>query len=90
MCVFVDTSAWYALLDRTDAEHTAIVDQLREHRVRLTTSNFVVSETITLLRYKVGWAFACNFGDKIRTAKLAELERISPADAGPCSSAAAA
>jgi uncharacterized protein len=80
MCVFVDTSAWYALLDRTDAEHTAIVDQLREHRVRLTTSNFVVSETITLLRYKVGWAFACNFGDKIRTGKLAELERISPAD----------
>jgi predicted nucleic acid-binding protein len=29
MGVFVDTSAWYALLDRTDAEHPAIVDQLR-------------------------------------------------------------
>jgi predicted nucleic acid-binding protein len=80
MGVFVDTSAWYALLDRTDAEHTAIVDQLRAHRTRLTTSNFVVSETITLLRYKVGWAFACNFGDKIRAGQLAELERISPAD----------
>jgi uncharacterized protein len=39
-----------------------------------------VSETITLLRYKVGWAFAVNFGDKIRAGQLAELERISPAD----------
>ena len=55
--VFVDTGAWIALLDRRDRWHGPVAahfQRLREVRVRLVTSNYVVDETATHLRYEMG------------------------------------
>ncbi|MDE0063758.1 MAG: PIN domain-containing protein [Gammaproteobacteria bacterium] len=78
--LFVDTGAWYALIDRRDPDHEPVTAALREHRDRLLTSNFVLDETLTLVRYRLGWNIAHRLGEQLRTGSLARLERISPSD----------
>ena len=78
--VFVDTGAWYALIDRRDPDHERVVAAFHEHRGRLLTSNFVLDETLTLVRYRLGWKISHRFGEQLRTGALARFERISPRD----------
>jgi predicted nucleic acid-binding protein len=78
--VFVDTSAWYALIDRADPDHVTVTACLREFKGDLLTSNFVFDETLTLLRYRLGWLPAHRFGESIRAGSLAHLVRIDPKD----------
>ena len=56
--VYLDTSAFYALLDRSDVYHhqaKSLWPILLEGNVHLFTSNYVVSETISLLQYRLGF-----------------------------------
>lgn len=62
--VFVDTSAWYALLDRDDAHHAEAwraFPRLLEEYAGLVTSNHVVGESYTLIRSSLGHAQAWEF-----------------------------
>ena len=55
--VFVDTSAYYALADRSDMRHESAVataHHLSENGSDLFTSNFVVVETYTLILNRLG------------------------------------
>ena len=55
--VFVDTSAYYALADARDNEHSRaiiIAACLARDRWSLTTTNFVVAETHTLILARLG------------------------------------
>jgi uncharacterized protein len=59
--IFVDTSAFYALLDRSDRFHvqaSALWPDLLDDRIRLLTSNYVVWETIGLLQKRIGFEAA--------------------------------
>ena len=56
--IFVDTSAFYALADRTDCLHSPAVRFVETNERLLVTSNFVVHETVTLLRMRLGHAAA--------------------------------
>ena len=50
--ILVDTSAWYALVDRADANHRRAVStlaQLAQEGALLLTHNYVVVETVALL-----------------------------------------
>ena len=78
--VFVDTSGWYAHLNRDQSGHAAIKAALKAHHGRLVTSNFVVDETLTLIRSRMSWHHAHAFGVEIRAGGLAELIRVEPAD----------
>jgi predicted nucleic acid-binding protein len=52
--VFVDTWAWYALTDSVDAGHGLAQlanDELLDSDCAFVTANFMLAETITLLRY---------------------------------------
>ncbi len=55
--LFVDTSAYFALTDKRDANHEAAVrvihQFIREH-VELLTTNYIVAETHTLLLNRIG------------------------------------
>lgn len=57
MTVFVDTSAFFALLDRDDANHAkakkAWVDLLGSDRTLL-TSNYVIVESSALIQHRLG------------------------------------
>ena len=62
--IFVDTLAWYALADSTDTDHllaqTANAELLDAGHTFVTT-NFVLSETIILIRYHIHHAAAVRF-----------------------------
>ena len=78
--VFVDTGAWYALVDAKDPDHRRVVACLREHRSHLVTSNFVFDETLTLVRSRLGWHVARHLGERLRDESLTRLVRVSPKD----------
>jgi predicted nucleic acid-binding protein len=55
--VFIDTSAIYALIDRTDSHHKAArsgLDRLRKLRVEPVITNFIVAEGHALLLARLG------------------------------------
>jgi len=54
--VFVDTSAWFSLLSKSDRNHDKIKNiyqKLLENNNNLVLSNHVLGETFTLIRYQV-------------------------------------
>jgi hypothetical protein len=62
--VFLDTGAFLALADEDDDHHTAaksIYAELLQTSAQLLTSNFVLSETYTLIRSKVSHRAAVEF-----------------------------
>jgi predicted nucleic acid-binding protein len=75
--VFIDTGAFYALIDRDDAHHVVAYKQwselLKENHL-LCITNYIISETYTLLRYRLGWSIACKFLKIIE--ESSELGRI--------------
>jgi predicted nucleic acid-binding protein len=59
--IFVDTSAFYALLDRADPNHkkaSSLWELLMNNDFTLVTSNYVVSDTMQLLQNKIGYEAA--------------------------------
>ena len=55
---FIDTSAFYALMDRSDQHHSTAADiwkRFLEHNVPLLTSNYVVVETMALVQNRLGF-----------------------------------
>jgi len=78
--ILVDTGAWFALVDRNDPDHQAVADAVRENNGRLLTTNFILDETLTLTRVRLGWNVAMCPGTVLRTGKLARLVRISTRD----------
>lgn len=72
---FVDTSGWIALIYTGDKYHPAAVDHyrsLRNRRARLYTSDAVLSETLTRLRYDRGHAMALAFYQQVEEAVAGE------------------
>lgn len=68
MSLFVDTSAFYALLVRTEEGHRAVARDFRE-RVSsgspLVTSNYVLLETVALLQDRVGLAAVRDLAERV-------------------------
>lgn len=78
MKIFVDTSAFIALEDRSDALHLPakhFYETLRPSD-RLLTSNYVVDETITRLRYSVGSDAALAFAEIIFKSRLCSIAYV--------------
>jgi predicted nucleic acid-binding protein len=68
MTVFVDTSAFYAVLDRDDANHTEaknIWTRLVREAVTFLTNNYVLVETAALLQHRLGMAAVRVFQEDI-------------------------
>lgn len=69
MKVFVDTCAFYALADKDDKNHdpaSEIIERLVHERAELYTSNFVLSETYTLVRNNLGHSKIADLIEKIK------------------------
>ncbi|MEX2125081.1 MAG: PIN domain-containing protein [Woeseia sp.] len=78
--LFVDTSAWFAYANRKDPEHAAVRAVFRESGGRITTSNFIFDETISLCRYRLGHAAATRVGSVLLDTNTVDLIRITPED----------
>jgi len=75
--LFVDTGAWIAYFDRSDNAHTAFKDCLSLAVTGtswlLHTSDYVIDETVTFLRYHVSHATACVALDRVHDLETAGL-----------------
>ena len=78
--IFVDTSAFFALTDRTDRFHDLAVRFVEANERLLLTSNFVVFETITLIRMRLGHEPAVKFGHRLLDETVTPIIRVTPAD----------
>ena len=81
--IFVDSGAWIAFLDRRDQHHSdavAIFNDLVQQRTRLLTTDYVIDETATRLRYKVNYSIAVQFLDLIESSKVTRGLTITEID----------
>jgi hypothetical protein len=73
----VDTTAWVALYDRSDKSHDRASEywnRLRKRSAELWTSDYILDETLTLLRMRAGHRGAVLFGESVRSSGLKVLE----------------
>ncbi len=72
--VFVDTSAFYALMDSSDKHHAeaaALWTSLIKENSRLLTTNYVVLETMALLQNRLGFdAASLWYGDVLSVVEV--------------------
>lgn len=78
--IFVDTSAWYALVDADDSDHLAAVAFHTGNKIPLVTTNVVFSETLTLVRYRIGIEAAVTFGQRLKSSSFIRIVVVTPAD----------
>jgi uncharacterized protein len=79
--VFMDTAGFLALWDAGDEHHAAAVrlqEELTGKRCRFLTSEYVVDETVTLLRVRHSHAAAFDFLDTLERSEALRLEWIGP------------
>jgi predicted nucleic acid-binding protein len=77
--VFVDTGGWMACADRNDPAHlacTAARDATLEAGRILITTDFVVDETLTLIRFRLGLAAANAWWQQIDGSARLRWERV--------------
>ena len=83
--VYVDTGAFIALLWQRDAAHHHAREhllRLRRERARLVTSDAVIAETCTRLRYDAGLPRTLAFRDFLQEAADSAALTIRESDAG--------
>ena len=74
--IFVDTGAWIALSDRKDQHHGDAVEiytRLKRQKERLSTTDYLVDETVTRLRYDLSHSVAVKFLDFIERAEETDV-----------------
>lgn len=78
--IFTDTGAWYAYIDKDDADHDAAINVVRNLNRPLITSNYIFDEIMTLTRMRLGFSTAAAFGEKLWNQEIATLVKISDRD----------
>ena len=79
--LFVDTAGWMAMADAKDPVHRASItfrDQALEHNSVLVTSNYIVDETLTLLRMRLGIDAAEQWWGQVAESPRCRMEWITP------------
>ena len=76
---YVDTSAWVSLADSAEASHDRVAAALKDRRGRLVTSDHVLHETWTVMRYRHSWGAAETLVNAIRGG-IARIEVSGVAD----------
>jgi predicted nucleic acid-binding protein len=74
--IFVDTSAWFAGIDRRDQNHAVAIahaKRLNKEKSSLITSNLVIHETVMLLERKASRKDAIRFYKTIQTDMQVEI-----------------
>ena len=77
--IFVDSSAWYALVNTRDKNHLA-AKRFLDAGHRLLTTNFVIDETITLVLVRKGYQAALDLGEQLWSEEQACIVWLSRAD----------
>jgi|APHig6443717817_1056837.scaffolds.fasta_scaffold70304_3 predicted nucleic acid-binding protein len=80
MTLFVDTSAWYALNDRSDQHRDAALERMSRissGQVGLITSDYILDESLTLISARTNRKTAVAFGDLLLKSSTIQLVTIT-------------
>jgi len=80
MKLFVDTSAWLALNDKNDQYHQQAVERsldIKKQRIELITSEYIVDESITIIRYRISHQAAVMFGDSLFNSNIVRIYDVT-------------
>jgi uncharacterized protein len=79
--IFVDTGAWYSSLVASDADHARAAEWLSKNTEPLLTTDYVLDETLTLLRARGQPHIAIEFGSRIwERGEIARLHLLTEDD----------
>lgn len=76
--IFLDTSAFLALVNEKDENHAEAIqflDEIKTGKIRIKkiiTSDYIIDETLTRIRYSVGHKEAVEWGTDIFTSRVIE------------------
>jgi len=79
---FVDTSGWCAIYVRSDYYHSQAVafwQKIASTTGTLYTSDYIMDETLTLLRMRVGHSAAVDFGRLVLSSNVVKIITVSTA-----------
>jgi len=77
--IFIDTSGFYALEDKSDKNHQAAKvfwEEVAQKKIPLFTTDYIFDETYTLLRSTLGYKKAIGFGESIKESKVVQLVQV--------------
>lgn len=84
--VFIDTGLFLGLLDKEDDQHAkakSIWSKLEEKNTKLITTNFILDETFTLVRNRIGVKLLKSFRDSLQESfSVLSIERVTVEDEG--------
>jgi hypothetical protein len=78
--IFVDSGAWFASVVPWDMNHAAATAWLQQNREPLLTTDYIVDETLTLLRARKEMPRAAALGGLLFGGRLAQLYFLPEAD----------
>lgn len=78
--LFVDTSAWFAYVNRADRDHKEVAKVFKSFEGRLLTTNFVFDEIVTLCGARLGWRVAQQVGEILLDPAVVDLVRLTARD----------
>lgn len=76
--VFVDSGAWIALGNENDKHHKKVAKWFASNEKHLVTTDYIVAETATWVRYHINHKAACELGDKIFESDLVSVFHCNP------------
>ncbi|HEV2317735.1 MAG TPA: PIN domain-containing protein [Thermoplasmata archaeon] len=80
--IFVDTSAWLAVYNVQDGNHAPAVEHLRElltgRAGRLVTTDFVLDESLTLIRKRAGSEVVREFTQRLASSRSVQEIGVTP------------
>lgn len=78
--IFVDTSAWFASVVRSDRDHGQASRWLQSNRSDLLTTDYVLDELLTLLRFRGEYRRSSALGNDLLNETVAQLEWVTQSD----------
>jgi len=78
--IFVDTSAWFASIVPSDTDHQAASLWVNQNNQPLLTTDYIVDETLTLLRTRGEALRAISLGEAFFSGVLATIYYLSEED----------
>ena len=78
MSIFVDTGAWFSSVVPADRHHLKVVAFLQRNPLPLITTDYIIDETLTLLRARGETMKAIGLGRQLLDLQLANVVHITP------------
>jgi len=78
--IFVDTGAWFASVVPSDADHASASQWLNQNTHRLLTTDYIIDETLTLLRARGESTRAIRLGEQFFSGALANVYFLTEDD----------